>query len=131
MRLTVFRMQIKLEAHKHMSIGSTLNSSPALKGVLNRLASEEHQRLVDEIRRGSRVISISGLISEPSRALVLASLQRTTGKSFAIVAQSNQDLENWERDLRFWYCAINGAAASGENVLLLPASESDPYAGSS
>ena len=62
--------------------------------------------LVTEIRRGTRVISISGLVSEPARALVLAALQRETRKQFAMVTQANRDLENWERDLRFWYCAL-------------------------
>lgn len=112
-------------------MSTTINSTPVLQSVLNRIADEQRQKLVDEIRRGSRVISISGLVSEPSRALLLTSLQRATGKSFAVVTQSNRDLENWERDLRFWYCAVNGAGASDDKVLLLPASESDPYAGSS
>ena len=30
------------------------------------------------------------------------------GKLFAIVTQSNRDLEPWESDLRFWYCALAG-----------------------
>lgn len=87
--------------------------------------------LVTEIRRGTRVISISGLVSEPARALVLAALQRETRKQFAIVTQSNRDLENWERDLRFWYCALSGKTECADEVLMLPASESDPYAGAS
>ena len=36
-----------------------------------------------------------------------------------------------ERDLRFWYCALTGKTDCDNEVLLLPASESDPYAGSS
>jgi transcription-repair coupling factor (superfamily II helicase) len=112
-------------------MSSTIQSTPILQGALGRVAGEAHQQLVAEIRRGARVISISGLVSEPARALALAALQRETGKSFAIVTQSNLDMENWERDLRFWYCALNGTGAAEEQVLLLPASESDPYAGSS
>ena len=57
------------------------------------MAEGPHQELAAEIRRGARVISISGLVSEPARALALAALQRDTGKSFAIVTQSNRDLE--------------------------------------
>jgi len=102
-----------------------------LRSALGRVADRAHDELVAEIRSGARVISISGLVSEPARALALAALQRDTGKSFAIVTQSNRDLETWERDLRFWYCALNGKDSSEEDVLLLPASESDPYAGSS
>lgn len=112
-------------------MSSFIQTSPVLQGVLDGIADENYQRLIAEIRQGSRVISISGLVSEPARALLLASLQRATGRSFAVVVQSNPDLENWERDLRFWYCALHGEKASASQVLFLPASESDPYAGSS
>jgi hypothetical protein len=64
-------------------------------------------------------------------ALALAALQRETGKLFAVVAQSNRDLEPWESDLRFWYCALAGKTSCETEVLTLPSSESDPYAGSS
>ena len=110
---------------------STLQSAPILQSALRRVAEGAHDELVAEIRRGTPVVSISGLVSEPARALALAALQRDTGKSFAIVSQSNRDLEAWERDLRFWYCALHGKGECEEDVLLLPASESDPYAGSS
>ena len=110
---------------------SSVKTTPVLQRAITRVATAEYERLIAEIQRGSRVVSISGLVSEPARALVLASLQYETGKSFAIVTQANRDLEVWERDLRFWYCALRGANASDDKVLLLPASESDPYAGSS
>ena len=58
-------------------------------------------------------------------------MQKQTGKLFAVVTQSNRDLEPLERDLRFWYCALAGKTDCNNEVLLLPASESDPYAGSS
>ena len=110
---------------------STIQSRPILQSVLQRVAESPLQELAGEIRRGTRVISISGLVSEPARALALTALQRETGKPFAIVTQSNRDLEAWERDLRFWYCALRGKAECDDDVLLLPDSESDPYAGSS
>jgi transcription-repair coupling factor (superfamily II helicase) len=109
----------------------TVQSTPILQSALQRLVEGPLQDLVGEIRRGTRVISISGLVSGPARALVLAALQREVGKPFAIVSQSNRDLEAWERDLRFWYCALRGKAECDDTILLLPASESDPYAGSS
>ncbi len=77
------------------------------------------------------MISVSGLTTSAARALALAALQRETGKLFAIVAQANRDLEQFERDLRFWYCALSGKSDCDNEVLLLPASESDPYAGAS
>ena len=56
-------------------------------------------------------------------------MQRETGKTFAIVTQSTRDLEPWEEDLRFWYCALAGKDNCDREVLAIPASESDPYAG--
>jgi transcription-repair coupling factor (superfamily II helicase) len=77
------------------------------------------------------VISISGLVAAPARALALAALQRETGKQFAIIVPAQRDLEGWERDLGFWYCALRGVSQCGEALTVLPASESDPYAGGS
>jgi transcription-repair coupling factor (superfamily II helicase) len=93
--------------------------------------SAEFQRVYDEIERGARVVSISGLIAGPARALALAALQRETGKRFAVVVPAQRDLEDWERDLNFWYCASHGLAECAEAIAVLPASESDPYAGGS
>ncbi|HEU4871488.1 MAG TPA: hypothetical protein VFT44_00215, partial [Pyrinomonadaceae bacterium] len=91
--------------------------------------TREYQRLLAEVRANARVISISGLVAGASRALVLTALQRDTGKTFAVVSQSTRDLEPWERDLRFWYCALSGQETAGNEILVLPASETDPYAG--
>lgn len=106
--------------------------TPTLQTALQQVnETPEFRRLVAEIERGARVISVSGLVTGSARALALASLQRATGKLFAVVTQSNRDLEPLESDLRFWYCALRGKAECENEVLLLPASESDPYAGSS
>jgi transcription-repair coupling factor (superfamily II helicase) len=114
-------------------MSSTIRTAtPALANTLQGLTqTSEYQRLVSELQRGARVISISGLVAGSARALALAALQRQTGKLFAVVTQSNRDLEPLERDLRFWYCALTGKTDCENEVLLLPASESDPYAGSS
>ncbi|HET6671066.1 MAG TPA: transcription-repair coupling factor [Pyrinomonadaceae bacterium] len=113
-------------------MSSTFQTSPALHGALQRVReTADFKRLVNEVSRGAQVISISGLVTGSARALALASLQQATGKLFAIVAQANHDLEPLENDLRFWYCALHGKAECDNDVLLLPASESDPYAGSS
>jgi len=103
-----------------------------LQSTLKRVTETAgFKRLADEVQRGARVVSISGLVAGSARALALAALQRETGKLFAIVTQSNRDLEPWEADLRFWYCAIAGKKNCENEVLVLPSSESDPYAGSS
>src|SRR6185503_8127826 len=99
-----------------------------LKGVTE---SAEYRRVLDQINRGARVISISGLVAGPARALALALLQSDTGKQFALTVPAQRDLENWERDLSFWYCAVRGLSGFGESIAVLPSSESDPYAGGS
>src|ERR671916_3231797 len=91
--------------------------------------TREYQKLLAELRSNARVISISGLVSGAARALAVAALQRETGKTFAVVSQATRDLEPWEQDLRFWYCALSGKESSENEVLVLPASETDPYAG--
>jgi len=97
--------------------------------MLQVTETREYQKLLAEVRAGTRVISISGLVAGASRALAVAALQRDTGKTFAVVSQSTRDLEPWERDLHFWYCALSGSETAGNEILVLPASETDPYAG--
>src|ERR1051325_1490191 len=112
-------------------MSTTINTSP-LQRALHRLTeTSEFRRVLDELNRGARTISLSGLVAGSARALALAALQRETGKLFVVVTQANRDLESWEDDLRFWYCALAGKQSCDQEVLLLPSSESDPYAGSS
>ena len=111
---------------------TTTETSSVLQITLNRVIdSAECRRVIDEINRGARVLSISGLVAGPAKALVLAALQRECGKQFAIVTQAQRDLESWERDLSFWYCALHGVAEYEGAIAVLPASETDPYAGAS
>src|SRR5882672_3439628 len=110
----------------------TTETTSVLQNTLNSVAnSAEFQRVLKDINRGARVVSISGLVAGPARALALAALQRETGKQFAVVVPAQRDLEDWERDLNFWYCALRGVAEGKDAVTVLPASESDPYAGGS
>src|SRR5256884_9255282 len=95
------------------------------------LESAECRRVLDEINRGARVISISGMVAAPARALAVAALQRETGKQFAVVVPAQRDLESWERDLGLWYCPLHGTTKCEDALAVLPASESDPYAGAS
>jgi transcription-repair coupling factor (superfamily II helicase) len=115
-------------------MSSAAESVPALRGVLRRVAAgEEYGRLAAAVAGGARVVSVSGLTSPAARALALALLQRETGRRFAVVAQANRDLEAWERDLCFWAGAVRAGEGwnKDKSVLLLPASEGDPYAGAS
>src|SRR5438552_6018378 len=110
----------------------TTEKTPAFEGTLNRVTeSAECRRVIDEIQRGARVVSISGLVAAPARALAVAALQRETRKQFAVVLPAQRDLESWERDISFWYCALHGITECEESIAILPASESDPYAGAS
>ncbi|HEV8590276.1 MAG TPA: hypothetical protein VGQ72_15520, partial [Pyrinomonadaceae bacterium] len=107
-------------------------TTSVLQTALNRvIESAECRFVIDEIKRGARVISISGLVAAPARALVLAALQRETKKQFAIVVPAQRDLESWERDISFWYCALRRVSECAETIAVLPSSESDPYAGGS
>src|SRR5215211_2489989 len=91
--------------------------------------TREYERLVAEVRANARVISISGLVAGAARALAVAALQRDTGKTFAVVSHTTRDLESWERDLRFWCSALSAKEVDEKDILVLPASETDPYAG--
>jgi len=113
-------------------MSSALETRSAFQSALaNVLDSAECRHVIDQIRRGMRTVSISGLVASPARALAVAALQRETGKQFAVVVPAQRDLEGWERDLAFWYCALHGVHDCAEAVAVLPASESDPYAGGS
>ena len=103
-----------------------------LQGTLKAASdSVEFRAVLDQINRGARIVSISGLVAQPARALALALLQRETGKQFAVVVPEQRDIENWERDISFWYSTARRVSDSGDAVAVLPASESDPYAGGS
>jgi transcription-repair coupling factor (superfamily II helicase) len=91
--------------------------------------TREYQKLLAELRANTRVISISGLVAGAARALAVAALQRDTGKTFAVVSHTTRDLESWERDLRFWHSALTAKETDEKDILVLPASETDPYAG--
>ncbi|MFS8085867.1 MAG: CarD family transcriptional regulator, partial [Acidobacteriota bacterium] len=111
---------------------TTTETTSAFQRALGSVVgSPEFQRLLDEIKRGARVVSISGLVAAPARALALAALQLETGTQIAVVVPAQRDLESWERDISFWYCALRGITNCEDAVAVLPSSESDPYAGGS
>ncbi|MFN2531042.1 MAG: hypothetical protein ABR555_07075 [Pyrinomonadaceae bacterium] len=111
-------------------MSSTTANQTSLQQMLQRVTdATEYKQLLSQLHRGSRVLSISGLVAGSARALAIAALQRDSRKRFAVVTQTTRDLEPWERDLRFWYCALAGKDTCDAEVLLLPASETDPYAG--
>ena len=52
----------------------------------------EFARLREEIRRGTRVISLGGLTSVSAKAFVLSRLQTFVRRAFVVVADSNKQL---------------------------------------
>jgi len=67
-------------------MSSSIQTASGLENALRRVVETgEYQRVLAEINRGARVISISGLVIGAARALVLAALQRDTGKSALIL----------------------------------------------
>jgi transcription-repair coupling factor (superfamily II helicase) len=88
--------------------------------------SNELKTLCDELRRGTRVISISGLTSIASKAFVLSHLQAQIDKTFVILTDSNKYLETFECDLDFFQSKIQNPKCK---IQTLPAFETDIYSG--
>lgn len=100
----------------------------------------EISRLRDEIRKGTRVLSLNGLTSISAKAFVLSHLQNEFGKTFVLVTDSNKDLETFDCDLSFWDSAtkrqrdkatksLSLDVTSSHTLLTLPSFETDIYSG--
>ena len=92
--------------------------------------SAELERLASEIQSGRRVVVVSGLAGS-ARALVLTALEKKLARRIVFVARSNREVEEFHSDVDFFFCALNGAIASDQSVLMIPAVEADPYDGTS
>ncbi|MGE0130682.1 MAG: transcription-repair coupling factor [Blastocatellales bacterium] len=91
---------------------------------------EKFQRLVAEARAGKRLLRVAGLVNG-AKATTLVAFQRTIGRRLVVVSLKDRDLEDLERDLRFFYCQFTGRTECENEIFVLPASESDPYSGAS
>jgi len=109
---------------------STLTHKSMLALLSSLISDSEFKRLKSEIEAGSRAIILSGLAGS-ARALVLAALQKETGRRFAWLTLTGSDLEDIHRDVKFFYSALSGEAAAQSDVLVFPAAEGDPYRGAS
>jgi len=85
----------------------------------------ELARLTEEIKRGTRIVSLGGLTSIAAKAFVLSELKRETDVNFIIVTDSNKDSDAWECDLNFFQSQI---ANRKSQISTLPSFESDIYA---
>jgi transcription-repair coupling factor (superfamily II helicase) len=91
--------------------------------------SAELAQLASELS-GRRVVVLSGLAGS-ARALVLAALEKRLKRRVVFVARSNREVEEIQSDVDFFFCALNGTASSDQSVLAIPATETDPYDGTS
>ncbi len=101
----------------------------------------EIARLRDEIKRGTQIVSLSGLTSIAAKAFILSELRTEAQKSFVIVTDSNKDSETWECDLDFWRNSVQSLKSKVQSqpkqskiqnpkskIETLPSFESDIYA---
>lgn len=80
--------------------------------------------LKHEVAGGARIVSLSGLTSVSAKAYVLARLQAETGKQFAVVTESNSEIDLWTSDLDYFLSTDPKSTA-----IALPSFEADPYSG--
>ena len=81
-------------------------------------------RLQNELKRGTSVISLSGLTSISAKSYVLTNLQNNQKNTFVIITDSNNELEIYENDLEFWQSKIENRKSKIET---LPSFEIDIY----
>ena len=111
---------------------------------LSAFMADPFDELKKQIALGTRVISLSGLTSVASKAFLLTKLQAETGKAFAVVTESNTELEAWNSDLTYFIDAETQGRGDAEiketesrrpgvspspRLISLPSFDSDPYSG--
>ncbi len=87
----------------------------------SREINNELSEIKDAIKRGNRIINLSGLTSIAAKSYILSELQRQSEKTFVIITSTNKELENWECDLDFF--------GDDSSILTLPSFETDVYSG--
>ncbi|MCO6511553.1 MAG: transcription-repair coupling factor [Aridibacter famidurans] len=83
--------------------------------------SNEFEMLSKAVAGGRKVISVSGLASTAAKSYVLTRLFGETGVPMLVIADLNNELEAWEKDISFWDPALR--------VYPFPAFEADIYSG--
>ncbi len=83
------------------------------------------EELVDKVAGGTRLVCLSGLTSVSAKAYVLAKLRDRTHKRFAVVTETNSEMELWAGDLQLFL----GGDGPETEVLTAPSFETDPYSG--
>lgn len=93
--------------------------------------SDAFAQLSKAVKNGQGLISLSGLTSTAAKAFVVTKLRAATGKRVAVLTATNSDLDQWTGDITFWqtHSEFSGYAGDSENNAILPAFETDFYAG--
>src|SRR5688572_24927254 len=104
------------------------NCRPPLSICLERLGvfmrnGTDPDQLKKAVEAGSSVISIDGLTSIAAKSFVLS--QAGIAKPVVILADSNQSMDVWDCDLRFWN------RENDARIATLPSFETDVYSGGS
>ncbi|MEO7674643.1 MAG: hypothetical protein ABIU09_11270, partial [Pyrinomonadaceae bacterium] len=85
--------------------------------------NSEIKWLGEEIRSGTRVISIGGLTSISAKAFILNELRKVSARKFAVLTETNSSIDAWQLDLSFWN------SDDEMNIVTLPSFETDIYSG--
>ncbi len=113
--------------HNECDRKGTLGHLPVRRSLRLRVfVAKELEELKRAVDGGTRIISLSGLTSVSAKAYVLARLRAETRRRFAVVTESNGDIDTWSADLAF--CASQISDLSFE-ITKLPSFETDPYSG--
>ncbi len=104
--------------------------------------TSEIENLTNLIKKGTRIISLSGLTSISAKSYVLTQLQKELKKTFVVVTDSNNELETFDNDIDF-FCddatlrqSDNGkekpssrslTVSSSQRLITLPSFEIDIY----
>ena len=73
---------------------------------------------------------VSGLAGS-ARALVLASIEKKTGRRIVFITRSNREVEEFLPEVEFFCSALSRSGSGSPGVLTIPALEADPYDGTS
>jgi transcription-repair coupling factor (superfamily II helicase) len=96
--------------------------------IFGHLFRGEIDQLAREISSGRRTIIVSGLAGG-ARSLILAAIEKKTGRRVVLVTRSNREVEEFLPEVEFFASALGGVSSPG--VLTIPAFEADPYDGTS
>ena len=122
-----------IKPHESMSLRDT-NSADICVFMPSAPGTDKGiEGLLRAVRKGSRVIALSGMTSTASKAAVLTILQHETGKPFVVVSDSNTAMDTWAEDLRFWTAHHEAlglpANEADPDIVALPSFETDVYSG--